>query len=85
MDRHGPRDLCPGHNLNDASAAHDYRRALVHSRTVEHVIGHYGLEYWLNQWSALSCNVGAGLIPTSTSQENQLIQGRLELTTRLDN
>jgi hypothetical protein len=54
MDRDRPRDLCPGDNLNNTSAAHDYRRALVHSRTVEHVIGHNGLEYWLNQWSALS-------------------------------
>ena len=54
MDRHGPRDLCPGRNLNDTSAAHDYRRALVHSRTVEHVIGHNRLEYWLGQGSALA-------------------------------
>jgi hypothetical protein len=53
MDCDRPRDLCPRHNLNDASAAHDYRRTLVHSGTVEHGIGHNGLEYWLDQLSAL--------------------------------
>ena len=50
QDPHGdrPRHLPARHDLRDASAVHDHGRTLVHGGTVEDMIGHNGVQCWLD-------------------------------------